>query len=85
MAELEKFNPIINYLISSFEKIAIKEFWNNGIYVKIYSPLSHDEVYKRVCEWNNDSTLTISEEIQEPPFIEDGVEAIELMIYIAPL
>ena len=82
MAELEKFNPIINYLISSFEKIAIKEFSNNGIYVKIYSDLTHDELYSQVVEWNIDSALIIDSHVQEPPFIEDGVEAVELMIYI---
>jgi len=79
-AESSIYLMIISYLLENYEKIAIKQFSNGNIYVKIYSPLDNETIQSQLASRFCDFPVTIEDYLQDPPFIEDKINALEVMI-----
>ena len=72
---------IINFLLLSYEKIACKHICSGELYIKIYSSRqTEEEIYNEILNEFNSNQVEIMWTVQDPPFIEDNVSALHIMI-----
>lgn len=71
---------ILEYLLANFEKVAMKQMISGETYVKIYSNLDKKDVLNAIQEKFEKSNVVFETYKQDPPFINDGINALELMI-----
>ncbi len=73
-------HKVIDYLLWHSEKIAIKELVSGEIFVKVYSQDSSVNFIRKLLKNFGDFPIIFEETLQDPTFIEDNTEALELII-----
>lgn len=71
---------ILEYLLANFEKVALKKMLSGEIYAKIYSNLDKKDVLNTIHQKFEKFDVVFEHYEQSPPFINDGVNALEVMI-----
>ena len=74
--------PIVFHLLANYEKIAIKQLASGNIFCKIYSDKDQSTILETINEEFQKDTLVIESFIQSPPFIDDNIDGLEVMISI---
>ena len=73
-------HKIIDYLLWHSDKVALKELFSGELYVKVYTSITYEKFMKEIKQNFVDSQILFEEIKQEAPFINDGIDTIELMI-----
>lgn len=71
---------IVDYLIWNFEKVALKTTLSGEIYAKVYSSAPKEEVLEKITSKFDSEEVLFESYKQDPPFIDDDIDALEVMI-----